>query len=266
MIGHVQILAAPIGMSPMGGGRFPTVSVALVTGPTAGIGREIAVELALQGHQLILVARDEDRLNELAEELGDCRVIAADLSDRDQLARVEDAARDVDWLVNNAGYGFTQSFAESAVDQEQALLDVLVVAVMRLTHAALPGMLAKDRGRILNVSSVAGWLPLGTYSAAKAWVTTFTEGLAATTPNDIHVTALCPGLTRTEFHERAEMTVTAPRWAWLDARRVAQQGVRDCERGSVLSVPSRRYSSVARAARHTPRSILRSVSGRMEDR
>jgi short-subunit dehydrogenase len=242
------------------------VSVALVTGPTAGIGREIAIELALQGHELILVARDESRLNELAEELGDCRVIVADLADREQLARVEQAAGGVDWLVNNAGYGITESFAQSTVEQEQALLDVLVSAVMRLTHAALPGMLAKGRGRILNVSSVAAWVPLGTYSAAKAWVTTYTEGLAATTPKDVHVTALCPGFTRTEFHERAEMTVKAPGWVWLDARRVAQEGIRDCERGSVLSVPSRRYSSVSMAARHTPRRILRAVSSRMEGR
>jgi len=237
-----------------------------VTGPTAGIGREIAIELALQGHELILVARDESRLNELAEELGDCRVIVADLADREQLARVEQAAGGVDWLVNNAGYGITESFAQSTVEEEQALLDVLVSAVMRLTHAALPGMLAKGRGRILNVSSVAAWVPLGTYSAAKAWVTTFTEGLAATTPKDVHVTALCPGFTRTEFHERAEMTVKAPGWVWLDARRVAQEGIRDCERGSVLSVPSRRYSSVSMAARHTPRRILRAVSSRMEGR
>ena len=242
------------------------MSVALVTGPTAGIGREIAIELALQGHELILVARDESRLNELAEELGDCRVIVADLADREQLARVEQAAGGVDWLVNNAGYGITESFAQSTVEEEQALLDVLVSAVMRLTHAALPGMLAKGRGRILNVSSVAAWVPLGTYSAAKAWVTTFTEGLAATTPKDVHVTALCPGFTRTEFHERAEMTVKAPGWVWLDARRVAQEGIRDCERGSVLSVPSRRYSSVSMAARHTPRRILRAVSSRMEGR
>jgi short-subunit dehydrogenase len=232
----------------------------LVTGPTAGIGREIAVELALRGHELILVSRDRRRLDELAQELGNCRVIAADLSDREQLAQVEHAASGVDWLVNNAGYGLTQSFSESTVDQEQALLDVLVVAVMRLTHAALPGMLDRGHGRILNVSSVAGWLPFGTYSAAKAWVTVFTEGLAATTPRGIHATALCPGFTRTEFHERANMDVGAPGWMWLDAERVAREGIDDCERGRVLSVPSRRYRAGATAARYTPRRILRAVS------
>lgn len=242
------------------------MGIALVTGPTAGIGREIAVELALQGHELILVSRDQHRLEELALELGNCRVIVADLSDREQLARVEDAARNVDWLVNNAGYGLTQSFSESTVEQEQALLDVLVVAVMRLTHAALPNMLDKGHGRILNVSSVAGWLPFGTYSAAKAWVTVFTEGLAASTPAGIHATALCPGFTRTEFHERAKMQVKGPGWMWLDAGRVARQGVADCERGTVLSVPSRRYRSAATATRYTPRRILRAVSKSREGR
>lgn len=186
------------------------MGVALVTGPTAGIGREIAVELSLQGHDLILVSRDRVRLEELATELGNAEVLPADLSDRDQLAAVEQVAGDVDWLVNNAGYGINASFLDSEIDDEQALLDVLVTAVMRLSHAALPGMVAKGRGRILNVSSVAGWVPFGTYSAAKAWVTVFSEGLAAQTPAGIHVTALCPGFTRTEFHERAAMDVGGP--------------------------------------------------------
>lgn len=248
-----------------GGGRFPTVGVALVTGPTAGIGREIAVELALQGHELILVARNEQRLDELASELGDCHIIAADISGRAQLAVVEEAARNVDWLVNNAGYGFTDSFSTSSIDDEQALLDVLVTAVMRLTHAALPGMLAKGHGRILNVSSVAGWVPFGTYSAAKSWVTVFSEGLAAQTPPDIHVTALCPGYTRTEFHERAAMQVDGPGFIWLNAGDVARRGIQDCDRGNVLSVPSLRYRGLSVVARHTPRWILRAASSRVKE-
>ncbi|MBK6764097.1 MAG: SDR family NAD(P)-dependent oxidoreductase [Micrococcales bacterium] len=241
------------------------MGVALVTGPTAGIGREIAVELALQGHHLILVSRDETRLTELATELGDAEVLTADLSDRAQLAVVEQAAEGVDWLVNNAGYGLNTSFDQSSVAEEQELLDVLVTAVMRLTHAALPGMLARGHGRILNTSSIAGWVPLGTYSAAKAWVTVFSEGLAAQTPAGIHVTALCPGFTRTEFHERAAMDIGGPGLMWLDAGRVARQGIRDCERGTVLSIPSLRYRAVSLAARHTPRRILRTVAGIREE-
>lgn len=233
------------------------MGTALVTGPTAGIGREIARELSRRGHHLILVSRDAQRLQHLADELGNAQILPADLSDAGSRATVEDAARGVDWLVNNAGYGINASFLESPVDDEQALLDVLVTSVMRLTHAALQGMVERGRGRILNVSSVAGWVPFGTYSAAKAWVTVFSEALAAQTPQDVHVTALCPGFTRTEFHERAQMDVGGPDWMWLDAADVARQGIEDCERGKVLSVPSVRYQALSHVARHTPRAVLR---------
>ncbi len=241
------------------------MGVALVTGPTAGIGREIAAELSKQGHDLILVARDRTRLQQLADELGNCTILPADLSDRAQLARVEEAAVGVDWLVNNAGYGINAPFDKTSVDDEQALLDVLVTAVMRLTHAALPSMVKRGRGRILNTSSVASWVPFGTYSAAKAWVTVFSEGLAAQTPAYVHVTALCPGFTRTEFHERAQMDVAGPQMMWLNAGEVARQGIRDCERGTVLSVPSLRYKTLATVAQHTPRRVLRAVSGKYKE-
>jgi short-subunit dehydrogenase len=241
------------------------VGVALVTGPTAGIGRRIAEELVLRGHDVILVARDRARLDALAEELGRCTVLAADLSDRDQQRAVEDAARGVDWLVNNAGYGLNASFTRSAVEEEQKLLDVLVTAVMRLSHAALPGMVERGRGRILNVSSVAGWVPFGTYSAAKAWVTVFSESLAAQTPAGVHVTALCPGFTRTEFHQRADMRVAAPDWVWLNAAAVARQGIDDCERGHALSVPSLRYKAISAVAQHAPRRVLRAASTRYKE-
>lgn len=241
------------------------MGVALVTGPTAGIGREIAVELSRRGHRLILVARDEQRLNALAEELGNAEVLAADLSDAHQRVAVEEAARGVDWLVNNAGYGLNAGFLESDVDEEQKLLDVLVTSVMRLAHAALPGMVDKGRGRILNVSSVAGWVPFGTYSAAKAWVTVFSESLAAQTPGGVHVTAMCPGFTRTEFHQRADMQVDGPGWMWLDAGEVARQGIKDCDRGVVVSVPSLRYWSASTVVRHSPRAVLRRVARSRED-
>lgn len=241
------------------------MGVALVTGPTAGIGRQIAEELAMRGHDLILVARDRARLDELAGDLGRCTALPADLSDRAALRDVEDAARGVDWLVNNAGYGLNSPFTQSAVDEEQRLLDVLVTAVMRLSHAALPGMVERGRGRILNVSSVAGWVPFGTYSAAKAWVTVFSESLAAQTPAGVHVTALCPGFTRTEFHQRADMQVTAPDWVWLNAGEVARRGIDDCERGHVLSVPSLRYKTLSAVAQHAPRRVLRAVSTRYKE-
>lgn len=240
------------------------MGVALVTGPTSGIGREIAVELSRQGHELILVSRDEAALNALARQLGNARVLVADLSDRAALARVEQEVVGVDWLVNNAGYGLNADFTDSDVEQEQALLDVLVTAVMRLCHAALPSMVQRGQGRILNVSSVAGWVPFGTYSAAKSWVTVFSESMAAQTPDGVHVTALCPGFTHTGFHERAGMDVQVPEWMWLNAADVAREGVRDCKQGKVLSVPGLQYKSLAAATRVMPRAVMRKVSSRRE--
>jgi short-subunit dehydrogenase len=246
-------------------GQSAVVSTALVTGPTAGIGREVAKQLSSRGHRLILVARDAQRLAALADELGNAETLPADLSDPAQRATVEEAARDVDWLVNNAGYGLNSTFMQSTIEEEQQLLDVLVTAPMRLTHAALPGMVQRGRGRILNVSSVAGWIPFGTYSAAKSWLTVFSEGLAAETPNSVHVTALCPGFTRTEFHQRAEMQVGYPDWVWLNAADVARQGINDCERGKVISVPDLRYQALTQVARHAPRALLRrAAQGRSE--
>ncbi len=241
------------------------VGLALVTGPTAGIGKEIARELSRRGHRLLLVARDRHRLDALAAELGDAEVLVADLAVAEQRAVVEQAAEGVDWLVNNAGYGLNSSFLDTSVEQEQQMLDVLVTAPMRLTHAALPAMVERGRGRILNVSSVAGWLPIGTYSAAKAWLTVFSEGLAAETPPGVHVTAVCPGFTRTEFHERADMDVRYPDWVWLSAQQVAQQGIKDCERGTVISVPSVRYQALGHVARHAPRGLLRRAAAGRRD-
>lgn len=241
------------------------VGTALVTGPTAGIGREIATQLSRRGYRLILVSRDEQRLNELAGQLGNADVLPADLSDAAQRLVVEDAARDVDWLVNNAGYGLNSTFQESSVDDEQKLLDVLVTAPMRLTHAALPAMVHRGYGRVLNVSSVAGWVPFGTYSAAKAWVTVFSESLSAQTPGNVHVTAVCPGFTRTEFHQRADMRVEGPDFMWLDAAQVAADGIADCDRGKAISVPSLRYQALVQVARHAPRAVLRRASTARSD-
>ncbi|HBO54107.1 SDR family oxidoreductase [Janibacter terrae] len=244
------------------------MSTALVTGATAGIGREFAVQLAAQGHDLVLVARDTARLHDLATELGEAHgvhaeVLAADLSDRAQLERVAErlraADRPVDLLVNNAGYGLGTPFVDTDVEDEERLLDVLVRAVLVLSHAAAGAMVARGHGRIINVSSVAGHLTSGTYAAAKAWVTTFTESIAAQLrPKGVRVTALLPGYVRTEFHERAGIdkgTRSGP--FWLDASDLVRAALADSERGRVVSVPSPQYKAVVALVRHLPRVLLR---------
>ena len=162
------------------------MATALVTGATSGIGHGFATRLASDGFDMVLVARDQRRLDTTATELADTgvgvEVIAADLGKPDQLRQVEDRLTDgqrpIDMLVNNAGFGLNQRFVGGDIDAEQSLIDVMVTAVMRLTHAAVPGMVARGHGAVINVSSIASFLPFGTYSAAKSWTTFFTEGLA----------------------------------------------------------------------------------------
>lgn len=249
------------------------MSRAVITGATAGIGYEFAAALAARGHDLVLVARDRARLEQTAEQLRSAHRIrvdttAADLSDRAGMAIVEallaDRDRPVEILVNNAGFSTHQSFAEGDLDAEQRMLDVLVTAVMRLTHAALPGMIARGSGAVLNVSSVAGWLPGGTYSAAKAWVTTFSESLSGELRGTgVHVTAVCPGYTHTEFHQRAQMDVSGVReWMWLDARDVVAKALADVRRGREVSVAGRQYRALSVLARHLPRGVVRRATQR----
>lgn len=245
---------------------------ALVTGATAGIGAGFVEALGARGNDLILVARDTERLEQTAQPWRaaglDVEVLAADLSDREGMARVEarlaEADRPVDVLVNNAGFGLRQSFVGGELDAEQAMLDVLVTAVLRLTHAAVPGMVARGRGSIINVSSVAGWIPGGTYSAAKAWVTSFTEGLSMELQGTgVHAVAVCPGYTRTEFHDRAGMRMGGvPDWMWQSVDDVVAQALRDADRGRVISVAGPLYRSLGAASRHLPRAIVRRATGR----
>lgn len=245
---------------------------ALVTGPTAGIGRAFADQLAARGHDLVLVARNESRLKELAEELRnrygvEVEVLAADLADRDELSRVEarvaDPDRPISLLVNNAGFGHKQPFTENSVEAEQEMLDVLVTAVMRLTHAAITPMLERGDGAIVNVASVAAFLPRGTYSAAKAYVVSFSEWLDLTYRHrGVRGMALCPGFVRTEFHERMGVAPdSAPGWMWLDADRLVREALDDLAKGRSVSIPSKRYKVLAAAARTTPSSLLARFQG-----
>jgi short-subunit dehydrogenase len=240
------------------------MGTALVTGATSGIGAAFADRLAATGWDLVLVARSVDRLDQTAADLthrygGSVRVLAADLAAREECAKVEarlsDPSAPIHLLVNNAGFGTNSTFASGDVDQEERL---------RLTHAAVSGprgMVARGEGAVVNVSSVAGWVPGGTYSAAKAWVTTFTEGLAAELAGTgVAVVAVCPGMTRTQFHQRGGMDVHAiPEWLWLTADQVAGAGLNDLRSGRPVIVPTARYKVLAALARHAPRPLVRAV-------
>jgi uncharacterized protein len=240
---------------------------ALVTGPTAGIGRSFARQLAEGGHDLVLVARDEARLQELAGELRsahgvEVEVLPADLTDRAALGTVEqrlaDPDRPVDLLVNNAGFGLKGRFLDNDIEAEQAQHDVLVTAVLRLSHAALGAMAERGSGGIINVSSVAAFLPRGTYSAAKAWVNSFSEW-AANEYRDrgVTVTSLCPGFTKTEFHERMGVSRgSAPDFMWLDADELVATALKDHGKGKTFSIPSAQYKAITTVARIVPGSVL----------
>ncbi|MGL5809001.1 MAG: SDR family NAD(P)-dependent oxidoreductase [Nocardioides sp.] len=246
--------------------HFSGSSTALITGATAGIGLEFARQLAGRGYDLVLVARDVTRLESTAAEIRarygrSVEILAADLTVPDQLAiverRVADPAEPVDLVVNNAGFGLAKPLLFNTADQEQAMLEILVLAVLRLSHAALGAMTARGSGGLINVSSVSAYLPRGTYGAAKAWVNSFSEWAAVEyAAQGVRVMALCPGFVRTEFHERMDVGRDAvPERMWLDPEYVVTRALDDFDRGRVVSVPSARYRAIVAAAKFTPAAL-----------
>jgi uncharacterized protein len=246
--------------------------VALITGPTSGIGAGYARRYASDGYDLVLVARDVDRLKKLAAELGGraagIEVLPADLADpadRDTVA--ERLAAGVRVLVNNAGFGTSGEFWATDPALLQAQLDVNVTAVMHLTRAALPAMLDAGAGTVINVASVAGLVPGrgSTYSASKAWVISFSEGLAvALQGTGVGVHAVCPGYVHTEFHARAGIDMARlPSFLWLEVDEVVAKSLADIAAGKVISVPGVQYKAVVTAGRMIPRGLARAAVRRV---
>ncbi len=247
------------------------MGIALVTGGTSGIGATFARQLAARGDDIVLVARDVARLEEMAHELRgmgrEVEILPADLARRDDVAKVvarlEDASRPVDVLVNNAGFGMHTRSSDADSTGHDLAFEVMVRAVRELAAAAARGMRARGRGRIVNVASTAGFITMASgYSAVKAWVTVFSEGLS----NELHktgvtVTALCPGWVHTEFHDRAGISKRGiPSWMWLDAESLVRSALRDADRGKVISIPSVRYKVLMWLVRHLPRGTVRAIS------
>ncbi|MDU0313505.1 SDR family oxidoreductase [Phycicoccus sp. M110.8] len=245
------------------------MSTALVTGATAGIGLSFAHQLAERGHDVVLVARNRARLENVSDDLRakyrvSTEILVADLSDRAETGKVAerlaDRARPVDLLVNNAGYSLKRRFLDNDIEDEEALFDVLGRAVLVLSHAAANAMRERGHGAIVNVSSVAGQIASGPYSAVKSFVTVFTEGLATELAGTgVTATALLPGFTHTEFHERAGVTMTSiPEFMWLDADRLVRDCLDDVAKGRVVSVPGAQYKAIVGALRVLPRGLVRS--------
>ena len=244
---------------------------ALVTGGTSGIGAAFARSLAHRGFNVVLVARDEQRLKDTARELTRAHgvaveTIAADLADRRDLERVaqrlEDPDRPVDMVINNAGFSVGTAFLSTDFAAHDTAFDVMCRAVTYLSGAAGRAMTARGTGWIVNVSSTAGFVTMGEYSAVKAYVTAMTEALAVELHHTgVHVTALLPGWVRTEFHSRAGISGSSiPAFMWLEADDLVAAALDDVARGRVISIPTARYKLALTALRHLPRPAVRWIS------
>jgi short-subunit dehydrogenase len=243
---------------------------ALITGASSGIGERIARQAAAGGTDLVIVARRTDQLERLATAMRvayqvSVEVLTADLTTEAGVtavqARLAESARPIELLVNNAGFGIDGTFAALGEDGLIGQITLNALTLVRLTHAVLPAMLATGHGGVLNVSSVAGFFALpgsAVYCATKALVTSFSQSVhAEVSDRGVHVTALCPGFTRTKFHDGADQQAGIPGFAWLDADRVARAGLDAVAAGRPLCVPGSQYQLVTGLSRIVPRRAIR---------
>ena len=239
---------------------------ALVTGASSGIGWHFADLLAREGYDLVITARDTNRLNHLAAEFNskygrNVEVISADLTTEHGIHLIEErlGSSDIDVLINNAGYGLNTPFTKSDLQDEIAVLRILCEAPMRLAHAVLPSMISRNSGIIINVSSVAAWITGGHYSAMKSYLMILSESLHTELADTaVKVCSLAPGFTHTEFHQRGKMKMDAlPNFMWLDADNVVITAWEDAKAGKAISIPGRQYRFIYLLTRFAPRSLVR---------
>jgi len=243
-------------------------SWALVTGATAGIGESFTRLLAENNYNIVLVARDMPRLQERASQLQSqfnvkTHIIQADLSTDAGCSAVEEyiTNNQIDVLINNAGFGINKAFTMSELKAEQEMFDVLVRTPMRLMHIVLPGMKQRNKGVVINVSSVAGYIAGGSYSAAKSYLTVISESLhTELAGTNVKISALCPGFTRTEFHQRGRMSMKGlPGFMWLNSDRLVAKAWSDALKGKAVSIPGWQYQLLVFVIQSLPRSIIRKV-------
>jgi len=250
---------------------------AMVTGATAGIGAAFARHLAADGYRLVLVARNEQRLSEgaaLLLSMGAPAVetISADLTVPEQRAAVTErlAGDPIDLLINNAGIGLGKEFLDTDEAELQNQIDINVTAVVMLTHAALPGMVARGHGGVINVASIAGLISGRgtTYAGSKAFVVSLSEGLAMSLARTgVRVQALCPGFVRTEFHQRASIDMSkTPPALYVDIDELVVTSLGDLRKNKIVSVPGRLYSTIAVLARLFPRGAVRQAAARVNNK
>jgi uncharacterized protein len=252
---------------------------ALITGASAGIGEAFADVFAAEGFDLVLVARREDRLRTVGARVAQrygiaVHFVVSDLSRPDAVQQIcSELAADnivVDALVNNAGYGVPGVFMASSWERHDAMLHVMLLAVLELTHRLLPGMIERRYGRVINVASVAGLAP-GTaghtlYGATKAFLIKFSESLAAESlRHGVHVTALCPGFTYSEFHDVNGMRTQVsqmPGWMWMDAPTVARQGYDAVMSATPVHITGRVNRSIVTLVRMLPQRLVNALARR----